>query len=277
MSFWNIFQRQNSTQTQPPPYTETKANIRPPTIQADDVPQWDWTESQCQAWLRAVLMKYFELPLDHAFSYADRFQGAGPNIYLNTRERWSRIVGTDRAVALDAMIQLHSRKQGALPKGCYVSDGRLRMVRLLPDSEKGQKALNESNFHGRRSLNQHMLTFLRDTALTFSTTLSHYSIQVSICTVLSCFANVCMEVRWCMLFYFLTLISLAPQLQDNSSNQQCKTKNVYYESTNDGSKMFNLRNPEERKYTRCGRRRTWTEELGRWNRVIGTSGWRGRY
>ncbi|KAF8863113.1 hypothetical protein BDZ45DRAFT_148855 [Acephala macrosclerotiorum] len=82
MSLWNLFRRHP-----PPPYTETKPSISALAIQTDDVPRWEWTQSQCQAWLRAVLIKYFELPLDHAFGYADRFQGAGPNIYLNTRDR----------------------------------------------------------------------------------------------------------------------------------------------------------------------------------------------
>lgn len=121
MSFWNFFNF-FKTDEQPPPYAaeEPGPNTRA-IIQHSDTPQWEWTQSQCRAWLHAVMSHYFELDADMARVYATHFEGAGPNLYLYTFPQWSAIMGTNRAAALYSMIATRGNNKGGVPKGYTIT------------------------------------------------------------------------------------------------------------------------------------------------------------
>lgn len=53
------------------------------------IPQWRWTNTQCRAWLRYVLMHYSGRTEDEAAALVGEFEGWGPNLYMKDKKQWN--------------------------------------------------------------------------------------------------------------------------------------------------------------------------------------------
>lgn len=98
----------------------TTLSLLHPDITAESNPQWDWTQSQCHAWLLAVFTKTLSLPLQEAEIAVQKFSGFGGNIFLYKKGFWADILGDAKLGAwLHKLVDSLRRKEGAYPSGYF--------------------------------------------------------------------------------------------------------------------------------------------------------------
>ncbi|CZT01969.1 uncharacterized protein RCO7_05448 [Rhynchosporium graminicola] len=96
---------------------------QPPRIVATDVPQWNWSTTECKEWLVAVLMDLMDWDALAAARQADHLHGHGPNLYLRTSESWIALLGVDNGKGIYAMLVGCRRRKGAVPQGVRIWHG----------------------------------------------------------------------------------------------------------------------------------------------------------
>jgi len=84
------------------------------SIQATDVPQWRWTNSQCKEWLVEVLVVYCGKSRVAAEELAKHFQGFGPTLYRIKPSYWGKWLGADGRAICALLFEM---QPNAVPKG----------------------------------------------------------------------------------------------------------------------------------------------------------------
>jgi len=75
----------------PIPFTSSKQHSKTGRITSDSVPQWEWSTSQCRAWLEQVLIKREKIGLQEAREVGRRLQVDGSGLYGLGVEEWDEI------------------------------------------------------------------------------------------------------------------------------------------------------------------------------------------
>lgn len=110
-------------------------------ITATTTPLWRWTNSQCQAWIAAVLVEYAGKSAEAARELASEFKGWGPNMYMKGWKQWNSWLGQDGQAIFALLMEVHGQ-EGAVPITVeiahYAMEGR-KMVgaRSLRSERKG--------------------------------------------------------------------------------------------------------------------------------------------
>ncbi len=85
-------------------------------IRALDVPQWLWSNMQCRAWLTAFCVDMLSLSVAESEELAQKYKGAGTNIYSTKSEDWILMMGDDYGPPIYNYLFSVSRCAGAVPK-----------------------------------------------------------------------------------------------------------------------------------------------------------------
>lgn len=125
--------RSVSNESLPPVYSEPTpdGNRQPSTfrshsdIDAETVPQWKWSTSQCQAWLYSAYVKYFNFSPEEAERAIYDSEGFGPTMYLNTAKQWAALIGQELSPGLWATIRIFEK--GTVPRGFCIWQGELKL------------------------------------------------------------------------------------------------------------------------------------------------------
>lgn len=122
--YYKPFRSVFNKDSDPPPYTcetpqieaeKDKRQKKKRPITATDVPQWKWTEEECQEWYRCVFVKYLGCVDAVAETVAKRIQGWGPSIFSRHKNDWTMMLGYGRGSAMYNHIYKARRKRGAIP------------------------------------------------------------------------------------------------------------------------------------------------------------------
>lgn len=75
------------------PQPQEELFTRPADITVASVSQWLWTQDQCRAWIKAVLLEYFAFTHSRAEATSKKFTGAGGReLYLLSAQTWKEIL-----------------------------------------------------------------------------------------------------------------------------------------------------------------------------------------
>ncbi|KUJ08662.1 uncharacterized protein LY89DRAFT_690711 [Mollisia scopiformis] len=84
------------------------------SITAATTPLWRWKNSQCQAWIAAVLSEYSGKSTEVAKELAAGFKGWGPNLYMKEWKQWNSWLGQDGQAIFALLMEVHGQ-EGAVP------------------------------------------------------------------------------------------------------------------------------------------------------------------
>lgn len=103
-------------------------NTRSVTIRASDVPQWTWSNAQCQRWVAAVLVEYYCKDRKEAERLASQFKSFGPGLWRLGAKDWHTWFGPGGGVMFDFMFAMYrKRSPGSVPT-------EIRLAHFEPDA-----------------------------------------------------------------------------------------------------------------------------------------------
>ena len=104
-------------------YKERGETQRDATIASSSIPQWVWTNAQCQQWLCEVIISRLGRTEEDAESISQRFKGSGPDIYLMRLPAWQGLVGRESAHGLYFWLLTVRHEKGAIPRTIQMRHG----------------------------------------------------------------------------------------------------------------------------------------------------------
>jgi hypothetical protein len=117
----------NGDTSAPPAYSASQKPTNTPSnqsIEATDVPQWLWSNTQCRAWIAAVCEDLLAYSDGNAEIIASNFSGFGPRLFSINIEHWNSLLGNNvigkiiaDAESVYALIFSLRREKGAIPEG----------------------------------------------------------------------------------------------------------------------------------------------------------------
>lgn len=138
------------------PEAASQTDLLPPTyeasfirlnLKATSIPRWDWTNTECRAWITAFCITFLGKSLEHAEELAQRYTGCGTMIYTTEAEYWHGCLeGLHEGTSIYNYLQHVVNDPESVPDGVrmFIDEVKARRFALLdvdkPTRLEGKKS-----------------------------------------------------------------------------------------------------------------------------------------